>query len=289
MIPAARMWEVPGLSIGALGAAPAVGFLAARSAISAVLFHAGELVRPGAASLEDSDLVDSPPARLDGAVRQNVAESLSAELDDMLDDAARRDISARGAEVLLLTAEIVRWLREGGGLPGRGAIELLEVHVAIFNDARHEEEHEARRALLAVLLALVDAQASAIKGGRWRHRQVNVEAAEERERRRFGSNLDELREKRGLSIGELAAGARLEVLTVVGLIFAAEDAGSGEIRRLAAALRVEPGALIPEKMPGAGAGGMVEEPEGTGEAAGEGVNAGQSPQENPTDGERSPR
>lgn len=261
MTPPSLVWEVPGLSIGTLGAGPAVGLLAARSAISAVLIRGAELVAPGGSS-EEGDLIDSPPARLEGALRRKVAESLSAELDDMLEDAAKRDISARGAEVLLLTAEIVRWLREGGELPGRGAIELLEVHVAIFNDARHEEERESQRALLAVLLTLVGAQARAIRAGRWRHRRVNVEAAEERERRRFGANLDALREERGLSIGQLAAGARLEVITVVGLIFGAEEASWGEIRRLAGALGMEPGRLIPEKMPGAGVSAdNVEEPE----------------------------
>jgi hypothetical protein len=288
------MWEVPGFSIGAVTAAPALGLLTARSAISAILVRAGELVGPGAPSLEEGALPDSPSVRLDGAVRRKVGATLAAELDDMLEDAAKREVSARGAEVLLLTAEIVRWLRDGGELPGKGAIELLEVHVAIFNDARHEEEREMQRALLAVLLTLVGAQAEAIRGGRWRHRRVNVEAAEERKRRRFGANLDELREKRDLSIGELAAGAELEVLTVVGLIFAAESAGSGEIRLLAEALGVEPETLIPEEMPGGGAGGVGDEPEesGPGEREGERMSAGilgQSPPAGPVDGERGPR
>jgi hypothetical protein len=264
------MWEVPGLSIAALlGSAPT---LAARSGIAEILLRAGELMRPGAASREEGGLPDPPTARLDRAVRQKVARSLSAELDDMLEDAAKRDVSARGAEVLLLTAEIVRWLGDGGELPGKGAIELLEVHVAIFNDARHEEEHESQRVLLVVLLALVDAQARAIRSGRWRHRRVNVESAEERERRRFGENLDELRQKRGLSIGELAAAVQLDVLRLVELIFAAESAGSGEIRLLALALKVEPEALIPEEMPGTAAGGVGEGPveSGPGEREGEG-------------------
>jgi hypothetical protein len=175
-----------------------------------------------------------------------VGESLEGALEDMLEDAARRGITERVAKALLLTADIVRWIREGGDLPGEGAIELLEIHVAVFNDARHEEERESQRDLLAVLLAIVDAQAWEIHGGRWRHRRVDLEAAEIRDRRRFGENLDRLRRSRGLSIGELAAQAELEVLGVVALIYAGREAGSSEIRHLARALEVEPSELFPD-------------------------------------------
>jgi hypothetical protein len=102
-----------------------------------------------------------------------------------------------------------------------------------------------------VLFTLVTAQAKEIRGGRWRRLRVNIEAAEERERRRFGSNLDELRQRRGLTIGELAAASQMDVLRLVGLIFAAESAGASEIRLLAEALDVEPSELIPGEMPGA--------------------------------------
>jgi hypothetical protein len=187
--------------------------------------------------------------------------SLAAEVDDMLEDPAKREVSARGAEVLLLTADIVRWLRDGGELPGKSAVELLELHVAIFNDARHEEERDEQRALLAVLLALADAQREAIRGGRWRQRQVNVEAADDCERRRFGANLDRLRSEQGLTIGELADGARLEVLAVVELIFAAREAGSTEIRLLAEALDVEADALFPDPPSGTVVGTEVAEAE----------------------------
>jgi hypothetical protein len=248
MIPLSHMWEhLPGLSIATVAAKVR---RPARSRIAELLFRAGELVAPGSASLEEEDVLDSPP-RINDAARRRVLKSLSAGLDAMLDDAAKRKVTTRGAEALLLTAEIVRWLRDGGELPGEGAIGLLEEHAAIFNDARHPDEHEAQRALLIVLFSLVSAQAKEIRGGRWRYLRVNLESAEERERRRFGSSLDELREERGLTIGELAAAARLEVLRLVGLIFAAESAGAGEIRLLAEALDVEPAALIPEEMPGA--------------------------------------
>jgi len=164
----------------------------------------------------------------------------------VLDDAAEREISDQRAKALLLTADIVRWLREGEGLPGDGAIGLLEIHVAIFNGAPHEEERRSQRDLLAVLLALVDAQAREIHGGRWRHRRVDVEAAETGERKRFGDNLDRLRESKGLSIGELAAAAALEVMAVVELIHASRDARSSEIRLLSGALEVETDALFPD-------------------------------------------
>jgi hypothetical protein len=240
------MWELPGLSIAALGTASTFGLTTARTAVAEILVRAGELVGPGREPVRVAGTPDSPPAPLDSAVRRKVGQSLAAEVNDMLEDAAKRGVSERGAEVLLLTADVVRWLRDGGELPGKGAIELVELHVALFNDARHEDEREAQQALLAVLLALVDAQAEVIRGGRWRHRRVNAEAAQERERRRFGANLDELRRKRGMTIGELAERAQLEVLAVVRFIFAAEEAGETEIRLLAGALDVEPGALFPD-------------------------------------------
>jgi hypothetical protein len=247
MIPPSHIWEhLPGLSVATVATKVR---RPARSALAELFFRIGEMIAPGAASLEEEDVPESTP-RINDAARRRVAKSLSAGLDAMLDDAATRTVSARGAEALLLTAEIVRWLH-GGELPGKGSVELLEEHVAVFNDARHPEEHEAQRALLIVLFTLVTAQAREIRGGRWRHLRVNVEAAEERERRRFGSNLDELREKHGLTIGELAAASQMDVLRLVGLIFAAESAGASEIRLLAEALDVEPSVLIPEEMPGA--------------------------------------
>lgn len=248
MIPPSHIWEhLPGLSVATVATKVR---RPARSALAELFFRVGEMIAPGAASLEEEDTLESTP-RINDAARRRVAKSLSAGLDAMLDDAAKRTVSARGADALLLTAEIVRWLQDGGELPGKGSIELLEEHVAVFNDARHPEEHEAQRALLIVLFTLVTAQAKEIRGGRWRHLRVNVEAAEERERRRFGSNLDELRETHGLTIGELAAASQMDVLRLVGLIFAAEGAGASEIRLLAEALDVEPSVLIPEEMPGA--------------------------------------
>ncbi|MBS1891697.1 MAG: hypothetical protein JST59_10415 [Actinobacteria bacterium] len=248
MIAPSHIWEhLPGLSLATVATKLR---RPARSALAELFFRIGEVIAPGAASLEEEDVPGSTP-RVNDAARRRVAESLSAGLDAMLDDAAKRTVSAHGAEALLLTAEIVRWLRDGGELPGKGSIELLEEHVAVFNDARHPEEHEAQRALLIVLFTLVTAQAKEIRGGRWRHLRVNIEAAEERERRRFGSNLDELRERHGLTIGELAAASQMEVLRLVGLIFATESAGASEIRLLSEALDVEPSVLIPEEMPGA--------------------------------------
>jgi hypothetical protein len=238
----------------------------ARISVSAALVRVADLVAP--ARRGDDAAAESRPVRLDPAVRRRVGASLEGELSDMLEDAAKREISGQGAKALLLTADIVRWLREGEDLPGDGAIELLEIHVAVFNGAPHEEERRSQWDLLAVLLALVDAQARELHGGRWRHRRVNVEAAELRERRRFGDNLDRLRESRGLSIGELAAQAGLEVLAVVELIYAGRSAGSSEIRRLAAALHVEPGALFPGPPDGAGAAAEVAAAEGGGPRGG---------------------
>jgi hypothetical protein len=228
-----------------------IGLGKARSSISAALVRVAGYVGPEHQG-QDTPTQAGPP-RLDPGARRRVAESLGGELSDMLEDAAKREITEEGAKALLLTAEIVLWLREGEELPGDGAIGLLEIHVAVFNGAPHEEERQPQRDLLAVLLALVDAQAHEIHSGRWRHRRVNVEAAETRERRKFGKNVDRLRQSRGLTIGELAARAHLEVLAAVELIHAARDASWSEIRRLAGALDVEPGALLPDPPDGGAA------------------------------------
>lgn len=220
-----------------------------RSSISAALGRVAGYVGPE--HLEQIPPTVGPP-RLDPGARRRVAESLKGELSDMLEDAAKREISEEGARALLVTADIVRWLREGEELPADGAIGLLEIHVAVFNGAPHEDERRSQRDLLAVLLGLVDAQAHEIHGGRWRHRRVNVEAAETRERKKFGNAVGRLRESQGLTIGELAAKAHLEVMAVVELIYAAREATSSEIRRLAGSLGVEPGELFPDPPDGGG-------------------------------------
>jgi hypothetical protein len=228
-----------------------IGLGKARSSISAALVRVAGYVGPD--HQEQTLPTQAGPPRLDPGARRRVAESLEGELSDMLEDAAKREITEEGAKAVLLTSEIVGWLRVGEELPGDGAIGLLEIHVAVFNGAPHEEERQSQRDLLAVLLALVDAQAHEIHGGRWRHRRVNVEAAETRERRKFGNNVNRLRESRAITIGELAATARLEVLAVVELIHAARDASWSEIRRLAGTLDVEPGALFPDPTDGGAA------------------------------------
>lgn len=230
-----------------------------RASIVAALGRLAGRLGSSGLSESDNDAGHSPPVRLDPSACVRVGESLEGEFDDMLEDAAKRGITESGARALLLTADIIRWLWGGEDLPGDGAIELLEVHVAIFNGAPHEEEQQSQRDLVAVLLALVDARSQAIHGGRWRQRNISVEAAERREREKFGDNLERLRKSHDLTIGELATGADIKVLRLVALIYAAGTAGSIEIRRLAAALEVEPGTLFPDPPAGASAAPATEE------------------------------
>ncbi|MBS1881478.1 MAG: helix-turn-helix transcriptional regulator [Actinobacteria bacterium] len=264
MIPSGRMWEVPGLSIDAFGAARTLGLRTVRSGISAALVRTGRMIGPKRLPGDEDGGPDQVGAGLDPTNRAAVVVSLEGELDDLVDDAARRGVTDHGAEALLVTAAILGWLRDGGELPGEGAIECLEIHAAIFVDARHEEERELQRAFGDVLGAFAQAQAQAIAAGRWRGRRVDVEAAEERTLRGFGANLDDLRGSRGLSIGELAERSGLDVVTVVGLIKGAESVGFGEIRLLAGALGVEPSALIPDAMLGEVADGAGTERAGPG-------------------------
>jgi hypothetical protein len=273
MISARQMADATGGAAAARdrAASPGDQLRRVRTAISVALGRAADLLEPSAAV----EAAESRSGRLDPAPRRRVGESLEGELSDMLEDAAKRGLSEQEAEALLLTADIVRWLWEGEDLPGDGgdgAIGLLEVHVAIFNGAPHDEERQSQRDLLAVLLALVDAQAREIHGGRWRYRRVNAEAAENRERRKFGDEVDRLRESLGLTIGELATLADLEVLAVVELIYAAREAGSSEIRLLAGALDVDPGAFFPD--PPDGAAGASSAPGAAAEDGAEGGGVG---------------
>ena len=176
--------------------------------------------------------------------RARVIDSLEGDLDCLVDDAAERGITERSAGELLLTVAILGWLR-GGELPGRGAVDFMERHVAALNGARHDEEIELRDALRAVLEELAGAQWRAMAAGRWSERDLDAETAQERRLRRFGRNLDGLRRSSGLTIGELAERAEMDVVNVVAYIAGAEEPGADALRALAGALSVDVGELFP--------------------------------------------
>jgi hypothetical protein len=105
VIPPSHIWEhLPGLSLATVATKLR---RPGRSVLAEVFFRIGEMIAPEPASLEEEDVAGSTP-RINDAARRRVAKSLSAGLDAMLDDAAKRTVSARGAEALLLTSEIVR-------------------------------------------------------------------------------------------------------------------------------------------------------------------------------------
>jgi hypothetical protein len=210
-----------------------------------MLLHVGWLLGPSEEPVEAlrrlaGDLVDPQ-------VRQNVIASLEGELDDLLGDAADRGITDRAADALLEIVDILAWLRDGAEPPGWAAIELLEVHVALFNDARGEDEMEMRRAFLDVLLLLLGEQVGALRESRLRLRRINIESAEESEARRFGAGLEKLRLSQEMTVGELAEGSGLDLVSVVGLLRGARSVSSAEILVLADALKVDPGTLLPER------------------------------------------
>jgi transcriptional regulator with XRE-family HTH domain len=178
-----------------------------------------------------------------------VIDTLEGDLDCLVDDAAKRGITERSAEELLLTVAVLDWLR-GGNLPGKGALDFMEEHVAVMNSARHDDEVELRDALRAVLEELSGAQREAIAAGRWSERELNAETALGRRLRRFGRNLDGLRRSRGLTIGELADRADMDVVNVVAFIVGAEEPGADALWMLAGALSTDPGELFPPE-PGA--------------------------------------
>lgn len=181
--------------------------------------------------------------------RARVIDTLAGDLDALADDAAKRGITERSATELLLTVAVLDWLR-GGELPGKGAVDFMEDHLAGMNRARHEEEEELRGALRAVLEELVGAQQGAIAAGRWLGRDLDAEAVSGRLLRSFGRNLDGLRRSQALTIGGLADRAGMGALDVVAFIMGAEEPDAEALWRLAGALSIDPGQPFP---PGAGA------------------------------------
>lgn len=187
----------------------------------------------------------SRPPRLSSAARVRVVDLFEGDLLGMVEDATEREITERSAVELLTNDALICWLLDGE-VPGAGAAEFLEDQVALFNRARHDEERQLQQALRDVLELLLWTQAHEVAAGRWQGRDPNREAAMNRARRRFGQRLDELRIAKKITIGELSERSRVEVVRLVAFIYGAEEPGSVELLRIAAALDADPRELIPE-------------------------------------------
>jgi hypothetical protein len=231
------------------------GIRRARSVASApllrlgwVLVHAGWSVSPPEERVDAVERLTGVP--VDTRAREMVVTSLEGELGDLLDDAAGPGISDRAADALLMIVGILAWLRDGAEPPGWAAMEELEVQVALFNDARKEDEEEMRQAFLDVLLLLLGDRVMALREGSLRRRRINIESAEESEARLFGAALEDARVSREMAVGELADRSGLDLVTVIGLLRGARWVTSAEILLLADALQVDPGTLLPDR-PGA--------------------------------------
>jgi transcriptional regulator with XRE-family HTH domain len=181
---------------------------------------------------------------LTSADRAEVVDALEGDLDCLVNDAATRGISERSAGELLLTVAVLDWLR-GGPVPGRGAIDFVEDRVALMNGAVHQGEQELKDAFRATLEELVRLQREAIAAGRWADREINREASLGHRLRRFGRKVDSTRRLRGLTIGELADRADMDVINVVAYILGAEEPLVSALEGLASALSVDPEQLMP--------------------------------------------
>jgi transcriptional regulator with XRE-family HTH domain len=183
-------------------------------------------------------------ARLDAVDRGRAIDSLEGDLDCLMDDAASGGIGRRSAEELLLTVAVLDWLR-GGAPPGRGAVDFVEDHVALMNGAVRPDEEDLQRAFRRTLEVLVQSEAESIASARWSGRDLNQEAAAGRRLRRFGRKVDSTRRLRGLTIGDLADRADLDVLRVVAFILGSDEPDPATLEALSEALSLCPGQLIP--------------------------------------------
>ena len=235
------------------------GITVARSAASALLLRIGwMMVRAGWRVGPPGDPVEEArrmTGDVDPEARRTAIVCLKGEVDDIVDDVTHRQIGDRSADALLVMVEILAWLEDGAEPPGWAATELLEVQVAIFNDASSETEWEIRRALRDVLLCLLGEQVASLRDDRLRRRRIGIEWATESDALSFGESLEELRASRDLTIGELAAAAGLDVVRVVGLLRGVRTVSSAEVLVLADALQVDLDTLLPERPRAAGKGG----------------------------------
>jgi hypothetical protein len=170
---------------------------------------------------------------------------IEGDLDLLVEDAKEKPVPEQSVEEMLRNREVLNWLR-GGSVPGRGAVELLEDNVAVFYRESAGVEQANGDAYRAALNELLRAQSAA---DALPSSEVESEATvelTESERGRFGRNLDEMREWRNLTVGELSARSGVGVVTVVALIHGAQEAGSVDLMKLASALEVPPRDLFPE-------------------------------------------
>jgi hypothetical protein len=179
-----------------------------------------------------------------------VIDLIEGDLECLIEDVSRKPVAAeQSAEELLLNRDVLVWLR-GGPLPGQGAVELLEENVAVFYQAPAADELANGKALRAALDDLVRAQGAAAQADGRCERTVEAAGYTERERWRFGLRLDELRQAKNMTIGDLAARSGIDVVSIVAFIYGAQEAGSSEMMSLAAALEAEPRELFPEFLAG---------------------------------------
>jgi len=185
---------------------------------------------------------------LSPATRDRVIDLIEGDLDCLVEDAREKPIPERSVEEMLRNRELLIWLK-GGPIAGAGAVELLQENVAVFYRVSDSVEQANGDALRATLDELVRAQSTAYTAGSFGSRAEPTELTE-RERRRFGTRLDELRADRDLTVGELSSRSEIDVVSIVALIHGAQEAGSIELMRLAAALEVLPRDLFPECLAG---------------------------------------
>lgn len=185
------------------------------------------------------------PAGLSPATRDRVIDLVEGDLDCLIEDAREKTIPEQSVEEMLRNRDVLVWLR-GGPVPGRGAVELLEDNVAIFYRVSAGVEQANGDALRAALDELLRAQTAAGST----EQEPEAEELTERERRRFGKRLDQLRADRDMTVGDLSVRTGIDVVSIVALIHGAEEAGSLELMRLAAALGALPRDLFPECLAG---------------------------------------
>jgi hypothetical protein len=180
---------------------------------------------------------------LDDRQRGLLLEEFEEGLDDQIDDVRSgrgADLDERGAREMVVTGALIRWLQQGDD-PGPEAIPFLERCLAELVGGSSPGELTLQAAFLAAIADLRDGDVSPPRA------PVPPPMGYPEQRRRLldyqGRKVRELMDGRRLGIAELSDLSRVDLVTLVGILFGLKEMRLGEWTLLSDALEVDLGAV----------------------------------------------